>query len=484
MTQRVVIRRGVFLDSATLMLAARDALAQPGVSHAAALAATPLNLGLLAEQGFEVTGAGELTRSDVVLAARAGTDEQLEAAVAAVERALERGATAPAGTDTPPRSLRGAARRASRPSLALVSVPRPHAAYECAAALEAGMHVVCFSDGVSVDAEVALKEDALARGLLMLGPECGTAIVDGVGLGFANVVERGPVGIVGASGTGIQALACLLDAAGVGISHAIGVGGRDLTEAVGGRMTLRALELLSADPGTEAIAIVGKVSDARVAAAVTDAAARTGKPVLLAGAGFGEPIEAVAGRLAETCGARLPPFTGRLRAPPRPGSVTGLFCGGTLCEEAAAIVAAAGGDRAVLRAPGPGGEIPRTGADHVFVDFGDAALSDGRAHPMIDPSLRAAELERQCARRDVAAVLVDVVLGHGAHPDPAGPIVAALARAAHPPAVIASICGTRRDPQGIDGQIAALEAAGVVTTRGNAHAARLALAAAGLEPGS
>jgi FdrA protein len=250
----VEVRRGAFFDSVTLMLASRDALAQAGVHAASALAATPLNSALLAEQGFELADAHP---EDVVVAVRADDRAAVHAALAAVERRL----SAPpswGAAEAPPRSFRGAVRGRPELSVALVSVPGRYAAAECAAALEAGLNVFCFSDGVALADELALKRLALERGLLMMGPECGTAILDGVGLGFANLVERGPVGIVGASGSGIQALCCLLDAAGVGISHAIGVGGRDLDPEVAGLMAERAVELLAADPGTEAIALVGK----------------------------------------------------------------------------------------------------------------------------------------------------------------------------------------------------------------------------------
>jgi len=279
------------------------------------------------------------------------------------------------------------------------------------------------------------------------------------------VVARGPVGIVGASGTGIQEVCCQLDAAGVGVSHAIGVGGRDLSAAVGGPMMRRGLELLAADEDTRVIVAVSKPPDPAVAAAVEAAAAAAGKPVVLA---FGdeprEPdpgglvraatLEAAAARAAELAGGSPPVFGEALRRPPARGSVRGLYSGGTLCSEAARIVGR--------------GE---------FTDFGADEYTEGRAHPMIDPSLRVEALARAAVDPEVAVVLLDVVLGHGAHADPAGelaPVIAAADR--H---VIVALCGAAADPQGLDGQRAALEAAGAVVTRSNAHAARLAREASG-----
>ena len=321
----------------------------------------------------------------------------------------------------------------------------------------------------SRESERALKRLALERGLLMMGPECGTAILDGVGLGFANVVERGPVGIVGASGTGIQALCCLLDVAGVGISHAIGVGGRDLDSDIGGAMTAYALRLLADDPSTRAIGLVGKTPPPADVAGVHAG----GKPVVVAAPG-GASLEEAAARLCELVDARAPGHGERLRAAPRPGAVLGLFSGGTLCQEAEHIVAVG----RAQAGPAPGGVADR------FIDFGAEPLTSGRPHPMIDPTLRAAHLEREAANEEVSALLVDVVLGRGAHPDPAASLADAIeavrARRRTPLAVVATLCGTARDPQGLERQAARLGAAGATVTRSGAHAARLALQAAGL----
>jgi FdrA protein len=280
-----------------------------------------------------------------------------------------------------------------------------------------------------------------------MGADCGTAIIDGVALGFANAVRRGPVGIVGASGTGIQEVSCLLDSAGVGVSHAIGVGGRDLSAEVGGLMMRRGLELLAGDEDTRAIVAISKPPDPEVAAAIEAVAAGAGKPVVL---GFDLTLEEAAARAAEHVGGSLERPSERLTRPPVRGEVRGLYSGGTLCGEAARIV-------------GHG----------TFTDFGADEYTEGRAHPMIDPSLR---LEHLAAARE-PVVLLDVVLGYGAHPDPAGelaPVIEGLDR--H---VIVALCGAAGDPQGLDAQRTRLQAAGAVVTRSNAHAARLAREASG-----
>jgi len=441
MTEHVIVRRGAYYDSVTLMLVSRAAGASVGM-------ATPLNLALLADQGFTIDE--DLGPNDLVIAVRA---DDVEAVVAAVDRELSAKATPSSGPAERPaaRSLASAARRDPELSLAFLSIPGDHVAHEASAALAAGLHVFCFSDGVSLEVEAQLKRQALERGLLFMGADCGTAILDGVALGFANAVARGPVGIVGASGTGIQEVCCLLDAAGVGVSHAIGVGGRDLSAEVGGLMMRRGLELLAADDGTKVVVAISKPPDPAVAAAVHEAAEATGKPVVL---GFDLTLEEAAARAAELVGAALPRFEGELHRPPAPGEVRGLYSGGTLCGEAARIV-------------GRG----------TFTDFGADEYTQGRAHPMIDPSLRLEHLAAAAREPGVTVVLLDVVLGFGAHPDPAGELAPAIAGVDKH--VIVALCGAAGDPQGLEAQRERLEAAGAVVTRSNAHAARLAKEASG-----
>ena len=497
MTERVVVRRGAYHDSVTLMQVSRQAEQLPGVVAAAAVSATPVNLDLLARQGFDLD-AGGLGPGDLVVAVRADDQAAAERAVEQVERLLAAPAGGgevggPAAAAAPPRSLRAAAARDPDLNLAFLSVPGRHLAYEAAQALQAGLHVFCFSDGLTLPEEAACKRQAVQRGLLFLGPDCGTAILDGVGYGFANAVEPGPVGVVGASGTGIQEVTCLLDAAGVGISQAVGVGGRDLSATVGGTMTVRALELLAADERTETLVVVSKPPDPRVAATVAEAAARTGKPAVLALLGLREPpalpagvvfaasLEDAAAWAAARHGAT--PAAETLMAPaPRPGAIRGLFCGGTLCTEAMLVVAAAAGRVASNVPLRPEWRLadPWSSDGHTFVDCGDDRFTEGRAHPMIDPALRDERLAREAADPATGVVVLDVVLGRGAHPDPAAGLAPLVERARGRVGVVVALCGARGDPQGLERQAAALRQAGAVVVRGAAAAARLAVAAAGL----
>ncbi|MBV9195288.1 MAG: acyl-CoA synthetase FdrA [Solirubrobacterales bacterium] len=503
MHDRVIVRRGAYYDSVTLMLVSRNAGALEGAEAVAVGMATPLNLELIESQGFDLHGAGELGPNDLLLAVRARDDAAADGVVAAIDAELSARSAGSGGAveERPPRSIVSAARRHPELSVAFLSVPGHHVAYEAARALDAGLHVFCFSDGVSLEDEAELKRRALELGVLFMGADCGTAIIDGVALGFANAVRRGPVGIVGASGTGIQEVTCLLDAAGVGISHAIGVGGRDLSAQVGGAMTRRGLELLGADAGTEAIVAISKPPDPEVADEIAVVAARAGKPVVLAFLGFGDPpatppgveyattLEAAAARGAELLGHSLPDFEARLPRPPTRGCVRGLYSGGTLCKEAMSIVSGGVGRIASNIPLQPDwllADIRQT-TGHAFIDFGEDELTEGRPHPMIDNTLRIEHLLQDAADTQVTVILLDVVLGYGAHPDPAadlGPAVSEAVAARENLNVIVALCGTDGDPQGLERQRAALLEAGAAVTRSNAHAARMALQAAAVKEAS
>ncbi|RIQ18807.1 hypothetical protein DY240_20725, partial [Jiangella rhizosphaerae] len=372
------------------------------------------------------------------------------------------------GAAPAPRTVGSAARRDGA-TVAFVSTPGTYAFADAMDALQHGLHVVVFSDNVPVEQELRLKQEARERGLLVMGPDCGTAVVGGVGFGFANVVRPGPVGIVAASGTGAQQLLCLLDGAGVGISHCLGVGGRDLSAAVGGASTLAALDLLADDDATEVVVVVSKPPAPEVADAVQERAEKLGKPVVLALLGPGRPdLTAVAKTVVTTAGAQWQPprfWPAAPAAGPYP-SIRGLFAGGTLCEEARLLAATAL----------PAGE-------HRFVDFGDDRFTRGRPHPMIDHSLRIERLLAEARDPSCGVVLLDVVLGHGAHPDPAAELAPAIVRARNVAgargrdlAVVVALVGTADDPQGLEEQARALRDAGASVHLSSAAAARAAIA--------
>lgn len=455
----VRIRTGVYHDSVSLMRVSQAITALPGVEVAMVAMATELNLGMAAELGFDLPEAGP---ADLLIALRSGVADTLETAAAELDRllaALTGAATGPAAAAHPPRTVRAAARDHAC-TLALVSVPGPYAFAEAMDAIEAGLSVMVFSDNVPVEQEVLLKRRADELDVLVMGPDCGTSVIGGAGLGFANVLRPGPVGVVAASGTGAQQVTCLLDSAGVGVSHVLGVGGRDLSEEVGGRSTLRALQALDADPATELIVLISKPPAPGVAHAMREAVAALGTPVVsaLLGTGAGD-LTAAAEAALRALGAPVPVWRSwpAPSAPSAPsattcvhgptGTLRGVYSGGTLCAEAR-LVAGTG----------------------EFTDFGDDVYTRGRAHPMIDSTFRLEALA-EVPPGDVA--LLDVVLGHGADPDPSARLAPGIAAAVgRGVPVVVALIGSAGDPQQPDVQAEALRSAGAAVFASNAQAAR------------
>lgn len=505
MNRRVQIRKGTYHDSVSLMVVSRIVGELDGVDVALVAMATELNAGLLLDLGFEQDALAGAGPNDLVIAVQASDDDAVARAREATDAALARASSRSEGAGGlgAPRRARtvGAAVGRRAADLALVSVPGRHAFVEAAEALRAGLHVMVFSDNVPLDQEIALKAEAARRGLLVMGPDCGTAILGGVGLGFANVVRPGPVGLVAASGTGAQQLCCLLDDADVGVSHVLGVGGRDLSEQVGGASTLQALEALDADPATAVIVVVSKPPAKTVADRVREAARACDTPTVLAFLGRGgTDLTSAAGEALRAAGRDPVEHRSWPAAAPlvrRRGYLRGLFAGGTLCDEAMAIAAEALGPVASNIPLDPQWALPETAGagvglghrGHLMIDFGDDRLTHGRPHPMIDNQLRMERIAKEAADPDTAVLLLDVVLGHAAHPDPAAELAPAVREAIDIAAaggrqltVVVSLCGSREDPQDRDAQAQALCDAGASVHLSNAAAARQAVALLDKEP--
>ena len=359
--ESVEVRRGAYYDSVALMQVSRAVSRADGVQAALVAMATELNLDFLHDMGFAPpTG---LSPADLVVAVRGEDDAALARALGALETSLAEsrsGAAREGGTGVAPARTTGTGAARAGATLALISVPGPFAFTEAMDALASGLHVMVFSDNVPLELEVRLKDEGARRGLLVMGPDCGTALIGGVGLGFANAVRPGPVGLVAASGTGAQQLMCLLDGAGVGLSSCLGVGGRDLSSAVGGRSTRQALAMLDADPATEHIVLVSKPPAPEVAEDVLAFAAGLATPVQVALLGGDRPdLTSAAAEAVRAAGGtweqpREWPAPQHRRG--RSGALRGLFAGGTLCDEAMVLAARARGgarERAGRR-PGPG----------------------------------------------------------------------------------------------------------------------------------
>ncbi|TDC88949.1 FdrA family protein [Actinomadura sp. 7K507] len=471
MSDWVEVRRGGYHDSVTLMRVSRTLSERPGVAAAMVAMGTELNREMFERMGFEVpAGAGP---DDLVVAIRVDGGD-LGQAREALDGLLRGASRTPHGTGglgaAAPARTTGSAAARTEATVALLSVPGRHVFPEAMDALDAGLNVMIFSDNVPLAQEIALKEAAARRGLIVMGPDCGTAVIGGAGLGFANAVRPGPVGMVAASGTGAQQLMCLLDAAGAGVSHVLGVGGRDLSPEVSGRSALAALAALDADPATELIVLVSKPPAPQVADLIREAARRLDTPVLFALTMAGEDdITRTAEKALKALGRAVPQWprwpASRRPEPVAGRAVRGLFAGGTLRDEAELIA------REVL-----GWDAEARG--HRFTDFGDDAYTRGRAHPMIDPALRLEALRDEASGAECGALLLDVVLGYGAEPDPAASLAPAIAAAVKDRpdlSVVVSLCGTTADPQDRDRQAAALRDAGADVFASNAQATRHAL---------
>jgi FdrA protein len=498
------VKRNTYFDSITLMKIARNLSGMSGVEDAAAIMATSPNLQLLAEAGLSPldNNAGP---ADVLFVVRASDENSAEAALQSAEEQLSRRPTLRTGdtTGAPPqlRSLEEATRLQPEAQIAVISVPGPYAALEVQQALRAGLHVFLFSDNVALEDEIVLKQLAWERGLLLMGPDCGTALLNGAGLGFVNVVPSGSIGIVGASGTGIQQVMSLIAQGGGGISQVIGCGGRDLSEAVGASTTLQGLHLLQEDERTKVIVLISKPPAPAIAGRVLQVASTGNKPVVVIFVGadhdalqnrYGNNIT-ITRTLAEAAQQALL-LSGVAIEPQQPNPSTdaivpshshlsALFSGGTLCDEAmhiwvqrlAPIYSNIPLNPAWQLPTGPGVQrIP----GHCAIDFGADEYTRGRPHPMIDPGLRLKRLQEEAQNPDVSVILLDIVLGYCSHPDPASVYAPAIrtareqaTSAGRPLTVVISLCGTEGDPQKLSLQSAQLRAVGAEVFTSNADAA-------------
>lgn len=446
------VERGRYLDSVALMRLSRRLSALPGVEEAALMIGSPSNKALLREAGLLAAEGEQAGANDLVVALRA-SDERLgkDALQAALSWEQQEFSSDTLGRS---RSLTTALDTLPRANLALISVPGEFAVGEARKALDAGLHALVFSSGVPLDDERSLKLHAREKGLLLMGPDCGTAIINGTPLAFANAVPRGDIGIISASGTGLQEVSCLLARMGRGVSHGIGVGGRDLDERVGALATLDAIDALEQDAGTATIVLISKPPAPRVAEQVLQRLARCRKKTVVCFLGLDKPGLAPTLRAAAemAAGATIADESASKRKVK--GRVEALYCGGTLCSEAELI-------------------FQRRGLQgHRFIDLGDDRYTRGRPHPMIDPEIRNAHVAAASADPAVGMILVDMVIGYGAHPDPAGVLLDVKSQKP----IVASVTGTDRDPQVRSRQVAKLRDAGVLVAPSNAQAAELAAA--------
>jgi FdrA protein len=505
---QTLIKRSEYHDSVTLMLVARELSYMVEVDDAAVVMGTEANKGLLKNAGLLTPEAESASPNDLVIAVK-GAQATLGNILAEAEKLLYKKQTGSATSEFRPRTLSGAVKADPGANVAVISVAGRYAAAEAWEALLHGLHVLLFSDNVSLEDEIALKRYAVEHGLLLMGPGAGTAILNGVALGFANVIPRGLVGIVAAAGTGLQEVSSLLAKYGAGVSQGIGTGGRDLKEEVGGLMMLAGLKALQDDPETKVIVLISKPPSATVASKMLEQAGKSDKPTVVCFLGgdtmvppaslsqkWGKTVHAAhtleqaALQGAKAAGiSRLPKssktseVSGKPHFAPDQRYLRGLFSGGTLCYEAQVIWRDLLADPVFSNAPlVAANQLPDSlhSQGHTVVDLGEEEFTVGRPHPMIDNDLRIRRLLQEAQDPKVAVIMLDVVLGYGAHPDPASELAPAVQKARElrhaaggELVVVASVTGTEGDPQGLSRQVSLLEQAGVIVCESNAAAARL-----------
>jgi succinyl-CoA synthetase alpha subunit len=495
------IRKNQYYDSVFLMGVNSRLSKTAGVRQTAVLMGSEKNKALLEDLGIRAPAIDAAGANDLVIAVLADDEQAVRSALEGVDAALlaVEATTTPSGL----RTLQDGLRLQPDANLAVLTIPGDYVYPEARKALEAGLHLFIFSSNVPLEQERELKQLARSRGLLVMGPDCGTSILGGVGIGFANVVRRGTIGVIGPSGTGLQEFTCQIHHAGGGISHAIGTGSHDLSNDIGGATTLMALEALERDPSTEVIAIVAKPAGDRTLGVLATRLQACTKPVVacllgMVGRGPGPGLEwmptidaaaqAAIGLCATPAARSAPALTigdpglslqGDARRSPRQRFLRGLFAGGTLCYQSQQILRQAGltvFSNAPLSADGQLQDSAHS-IEHTLIDMGDDEHTRGRLHPMIDGTLRAQRILAESVDPDVAILLLDFILGANAAKDPVGDIVGAIVEGRHRRpreagdlTVVASMCGTEDDPQNLPQQSRALIEAGVHVFWSNARA--------------
>ena len=493
----VEIRSGAYYDSVILMQLQRSLVELPDILDAGVVMGTDANKDILAQSELMSPEVQAAVADDLVIVVKGKDKASAKSAIEKVDGLLTVRRRAGIDEEYRPKSLETAVKMLPEAQWILVSVPGRFAAGIARQSLNLGKHVFVFSDNVSLEDEIELKRIAAKKGLLVMGPDCGTAIINWVGLGFANKVRHGPIGIVAASGTGLQQVSSRIHQLGSGVTQAFGTGGRDLSEAVNAITARQGLDLLSRDPDTKVIVLISKPPSSVVADDLVQTVRQLGKPVVLYFIGYSTPHHVVdnvhfATTFDETAelAVQLSLSSSVLesasdlnigRFAPGQRYLRGLFSGGTLAYEALLILQ--------NYLPAVYSNVPLNKefrlADslasqaHTIIDLGEDEFTVGRLHPMMDNELRIRRLEMEANDPQVAVILLDVVLGYGAHPDPAGELTPVIARAKAKAKtagryleVVAVVCGTDEDPQDLNAQMQQLKDAGVVVETSNESSVR------------
>jgi FdrA protein len=478
MTLKVEIRPGTYFDSIVLMQLQRKLAALPGIDDAGGVMATPANKELL--EGFELLSPEGVQAGpdDLLIVVKSADENAAIEALGQVNQLLQEKRTAISQAFRP-HSIEMAIKQLPRAAWVLISTPGRYATDVANKALDHGKNVFLYSDNVSQNDEIQLKQKAREKGLLVMGPDCGTAIINGIGLGFANRVRVGAIGLVAASGTGLQAVTTHIHNLGGGVSQAIGTGGRDLKAEVGAITAIQGLELLSQDEDTKVIVLVSKPPAAEIATKLLAAARATGKPIVIDFIGYPPPARQLGNlyfaiSLEETAELAVQLANQEnplIKSNDTPGGyLRGLFSGGTLAYE---VMLGLQNVLTPLYSNVPISKHqtltnPLKSKAHTVVDLGEDLFTVGRLHPMMDNDLRIRRLKQEVEDPESKIILLDIVLGEGAHPNPVSeraPEIEAAKKQRPDLNFLAIVIGTDEDPQDTCGQIDLLENVGVQVFR-------------------
>ncbi|MCE5283437.1 MAG: acyl-CoA synthetase FdrA [Deltaproteobacteria bacterium] len=507
---RTAVKRNSYLDSIFLMNAAKEIMKIKGVKDAILLMGTDMNKTVLKEVGGLTPEAMAAAPNDLILSLDLEDGNIAKDVLAFLESLIAGKEKNQHEEETVFPSLNKAIDASPDANLVFISVPGEFAAQEAKTALNRGLNAFIFSDNVPIEDEVELKKMALEKGLLVMGPGCGTSVINHVSIGMMSTINEGSIGIVGASGSGIHQIATLIDRQGLGISQAIGTGGRDLSKEVDGITMIQGIHFLEKDQNTKVIVLVSKPPAPAPAEKIFDLVRKSAKPVVIFFLGGDQQqIKAVGAHGAltleeaamkaiklanneaippenfiEACKTRLAPLAAEEKGKLFPGQryLRGLFCGGTHSEEAILLLQDMIGSLYANVSFGNCRKVanPHSSIKNTLIDMGDEEFTKGKPHPVIDPSILKDRLWKEGSDPEVAVILFDLLLGYGAHRDPVGTIeetLAAIRRKAHEEgrhvSIVASICGSTRDPQGFEEQKTRLEALGVKVLPSTAQAAIL-----------
>jgi FdrA protein len=487
MVVKHIVKKQTYFDSVTLMLIGSQVKKLDGIENAIVGMCTDYNIDSLKRTGLYLAEFDALTPNDLIIAISASTEEAAKAGMAEVELRLTSKQKPGSTAELAPINQEGAAKQLPEANMVLISVPGEYAAREARIALNNGRHCMMFSDNVTINEELELKTLGVEKGLLVMGPDCGTAIINGVPLAFANSIRNGNIGLVAASGTGLQEVTSTIHRLGCGITQAIGVGGRDLSEKIGGKMTLMATKALLDDPSTKVIVLVSKPPAESVLQKLWAELKGAKKPIVIYFIGADpELIKAqgfiAAKNLEDAAIQACKLSTGKEYSPEMSDEkietqskniklshkkLVGLYSGGTLCDEAQRILQPVLGElysNTPIKGCKAMTDVYKTEGNSIL-DLGDDLFTRGKAHPMIDPQYRAERMVQELSESDAGLIIFDVVIGYGAHQDMAGEMAEAIEKglkaAKNKPVLAACICGTDGDPQGYADQVARLEKSGV-----------------------